>query len=80
MCFLGSSGSEQSEKERVNTQPDDISESKVVKSPAQSIGDLTSEGVTENDPNMSKPIFAQKVPKRKGTIDVWWLYDDGGNL
>lgn len=80
MCILGSSGSEQSyavqEKERVNTQPDDINESKV----KSSIGDLTSEGVTENDPNMSKPIFAQKVPKRKGTIDVWWLYDDGGNL
>ena len=23
-------------------------------------------------------IFQQKY--KKGTIDVWWLYDDGGNL
>jgi len=38
----------------------------------------------DGEPGMSQPplenetVFQKK--QRKGTIDIWWLYDDGGFL
>ena len=45
-------------------------------------------GVVVSDVYLSRPLakeivgditqFQQGTKKRSGTIDVWWLYDDGG--
>ncbi|XP_066244709.1 bumetanide-sensitive sodium-(potassium)-chloride cotransporter [Euwallacea similis] len=66
----GSSGSDQSfnlqeREEEVNVTPD---ENEVKKTGTESV---VSEGPSET------PIMV-KIPRKKGTIDVWWLYDDGG--
>ncbi|XP_066156411.1 bumetanide-sensitive sodium-(potassium)-chloride cotransporter [Euwallacea fornicatus] len=66
----GSSGSDQSfnlqeREEEVNITPD---ESEVKKAGTES--------VVSEEP-LETPIMV-KISKKKGTIDVWWLYDDGG--
>lgn len=40
--------------------------------------ELRSEGQTEIGNNTPLAPLFQSNLKRKGTIDVWWLYDDGG--
>ncbi|ERL92941.1 hypothetical protein D910_10246 [Dendroctonus ponderosae] len=79
----GSSGSEQSiytrkNEEAVSEAPDESSIYKIAKSFTESAVELRSEGQTEVENNTPLPPLFQSNLKRKGTIDVWWLYDDGG--
>ncbi|CAG9856533.1 unnamed protein product [Phyllotreta striolata] len=47
---------------------------------AKSIGDSMDETVCEEQPDIlpSDMFYFQKKARKGGTIDVWWLYDDGG--
>ncbi|XP_050296584.1 bumetanide-sensitive sodium-(potassium)-chloride cotransporter [Anthonomus grandis grandis] len=64
-------------EDNVNTSPD---ENYQMKSITESVPDLASEAQTENDGNITfrEKFLFQKPQRKKGTIDVWWLYDDGG--
>ncbi|KAJ8938798.1 hypothetical protein NQ314_011334 [Rhamnusium bicolor] len=50
------------------------------KSIGESVGDTGCEDQLElkEQISQSRLFFFQKKQKREGTIDVWWLYDDGG--
>ncbi|CAG9765408.1 unnamed protein product [Ceutorhynchus assimilis] len=75
----GSSSSERSynlrnQEDRVNDAPNN---GKIIKSVTESVPDFPSEGQIENEQNVTN-LYTFHKQKRKGTIDVWWLYDDGG--
>ncbi|KAL1488426.1 hypothetical protein ABEB36_014899 [Hypothenemus hampei] len=77
-----SSSSEQSsnvhgKEEAVHTNPYNI-QTKVPKSFTESAVDLNSEAHTDNEQPLWKIGLFHKNGRKKGTIDVWWLYDDGG--
>ncbi|XP_060523843.1 bumetanide-sensitive sodium-(potassium)-chloride cotransporter [Cylas formicarius] len=77
----GSSGSEQSLaniEDKVSVAPnmeDGKIGSRGKHSVTESAADLASEGQSDH---VLGNLFFQRRPKRTGTIDVWWLYDDGG--
>lgn len=51
---------------------------KISKSISESAADLASEAQVDQDQKPPEMLFFQKKQKHGGTIDVWWLFDDGG--
>lgn len=81
--FLASSSSELSlanSKEGICDTPNPDGSVKKSKSVAESFAETGFEeniNVKEISPN--EIFYFQKKHRKGGTIDVWWLYDDGGN-
>ncbi|XP_018578158.1 bumetanide-sensitive sodium-(potassium)-chloride cotransporter [Anoplophora glabripennis] len=66
-----------SNKETINATPNpDESSVKKTKSNVGSVGDDQLE--PKDLASQSEMFFFQKKQRRDGTVDVWWLYDDGG--
>ncbi|XP_030752173.1 bumetanide-sensitive sodium-(potassium)-chloride cotransporter [Sitophilus oryzae] len=63
--------------EKISVVPDE-SLARKTKSVTESAPDFASDSQAHQDPNTSEQLFFQKKHGRGGTIDVWWLYDDGG--
>lgn len=53
---------------------------------AKSLGDSAEDTICEEQIDIKGEIlpsdifFFQKKIRKEGTIDVWWLYDDGGKF
>lgn len=69
-------------KEFVNNTPTGEDETTKKKySGAESLNENQSRGDNSENPEGNQNILHfPKRQKRGGTIDVWWLYDDGGKL
>lgn len=64
-----------------NLNPNPALNESVMKKAPKSISGSVAEGLEEDETSKSKiqRLFQfRKKQKRGGTIDVWWLYDDGG--
>ncbi|CAH1967079.1 unnamed protein product [Acanthoscelides obtectus] len=65
-------------KEAVSIAPNADESMKKAKSVTESMGDIGDDQIDNKDISPSEIFFFQKKQRRNGTIDVWWLYDDGG--
>nr|CAI5860667.1 unnamed protein product [Callosobruchus analis] len=65
-------------KEVVSIVPNADESIKKAKSVTESMGDIGDDQIDNKDISPSEIFFFQKKQRRSGTIDVWWLYDDGG--
>lgn len=70
-----------SRRDQVNSDPSALEENtkkKINKSVAGSISEALGEEVEQRS-KISRIFQFRRRQRRGGTIDVWWLYDDGGN-
>ncbi|XP_045467034.1 bumetanide-sensitive sodium-(potassium)-chloride cotransporter isoform X2 [Harmonia axyridis] len=70
-----------SKRNQVNTDPtanEEFSKKKMNKSIAGSISETLGEETEQQRSKISRIFQFRKRQRRGGTIDVWWLYDDGG--
>lgn len=82
--FSASSSSERSltpSKEGISETPNPDESLKKSKSVAESFAETGyDENVDAKDISPDEIFYFQKKHRRVGTIDVWWLYDDGGEF